>query len=98
MAKKQTIPPAAAMIIAAALAGTGVNAGDNERRSYIGKKVYGRKDTDYGKIAGEITATSHCRLEGCSAVRLHVRWPDGHRTYPCAKGCDVRPDGNFQII
>lgn len=94
MAKK--IPPAAAAIIAAALAGVGIPYAD--KRSYIGKRVYGRKGTDYAKISGEITAVSPCRLEGCSACRLHVRWPDGHRTYPCAKGCDVRKDGHLQIV
>lgn len=93
---KKAIPRAAADIIAAALAGVGLPThNDNE---YIGKRVYGRKGTDFAKIAGEITAVSRCRLEGCGAPRLHVRWPDGKRTYPCAKGCDVRKDGNLQII
>lgn len=95
MAKK-TIPPAAAKIIAAALTGIGIHPTD--KQTYIGKRVYGRKGTDFGKISGKITGVSSCRLEGCGAPRLHVRWPDGRYTYPCAKGCDVRKDGNFQII
>ena len=29
-----------------------------------------------------------CRLEGCGARRLIVRWPDGKRTEPCLRGCE----------
>lgn len=64
---------------------------------YVGKLVYGRKGTEFEKVAGTVTGTSDCRLEGCSGTRLHVKWPDGHRTYPCAKGCKDRPDGNLEI-
>lgn len=65
--------------------------------AYVGKKVYGRAGTDCADEAGEVTNTSVCTLEGCGGTRLHVRWPDGTRTYPCAKGCTVRPDGDLQI-
>lgn len=28
-----------------------------------------------------------CSLEGCTGVRMYVKWPDGKHTYPCSKGC-----------
>lgn len=67
---------------------------DNE---YVGKKVYGAADTVYAKICGTVTNVSLCSMEGCSATRLHVKWPDGHRTYPCAKACIVRKNGDLEI-
>jgi hypothetical protein len=70
---------------------TGKNPGDEE---YIGKKVYRRGGRG---SPGTVTNTSICRLEGCGGTRLHVKWPDGHRTYPCAKGCKDRADGSLQI-
>jgi hypothetical protein len=64
---------------------------------YVGKKVYGRHGSEFENVAGEITGTSLCRLEGCGGTRLHVKWPDGQRTYPCAKGCLVQADGSLRI-
>lgn len=64
---------------------------------YVGKKVYGRKGTAFAAVAGLVTGTSACRLEGCRGTRLHVKWPDGKRTYPCAKGCTTRDDGDLEI-
>jgi hypothetical protein len=64
---------------------------------YVGKKVYGRQGSDFENVAGEVTGTSLCRLEGCGGTRLHVKWPDGKRTYPCAKGCMVQFDGSLRI-
>jgi hypothetical protein len=60
---------------------------------YIVKKVFSRN----GKYAGVVTNTSRCTLDGCGGTRLHVKWPDGRRTYPCAKGCDALEDGSLQI-
>jgi hypothetical protein len=65
--------------------------------SYVGKKVYGRAGTSFSREAGEVTNTSICALDGCGGTRLHVRWPDGKRTYPCVKGCLVTEDGNLRI-
>lgn len=97
MAKaNKKIPKAAADIVAAALSNAGVPVRNNN--DYIGRKVYGRKSTSFARVAGTITATSVCNLEGCRGLRLHVRWPDGKRTRPCSKGCDFRKDGNLQII
>jgi hypothetical protein len=64
---------------------------------HVGKKVYGRHGSKLENVAGEITGTSLCRLEGCGGTRLHVKWPDGKRTYPCAKGCMVQADGSLRI-
>jgi hypothetical protein len=64
---------------------------------YVGKKVYGRQGSEFENVAGEVTGTSLCRLEGCGGTRLHVKWPDGKRTYPCAKGCMVQVDGSLRI-
>jgi hypothetical protein len=64
---------------------------------YVGKKVYGRQGSQFENVAGEITGTSLCRLEGCGGTRLHVKWPDGQRTYPCGKGCTVKADGSLRI-
>ena len=64
---------------------------------YVGKKVYGRKGTKFARVCGKVTNTSLCALEGCGGTRLHVKWPDGKRTYPCAKGCTVRDNGELEI-
>ncbi len=64
---------------------------------YINKKVYGRKGTKFAKVCGVITNTSICRLEGCGGARLHAKWPDGHRTYLCAKAVTTRKDGDLEI-
>jgi len=69
----------------------------DQDEAYVGKKVFGRKGTAYAKVFGTVTNVSLCPLEGCSATRLHVKWPDGHRTYPCAKGCKVRKNGDLEI-
>ena len=63
------------------------------RPDYVGTRIWSRG----GHVCGTVTGTSLCRLEGCAGTRLHVRWPDGRRTYPCAKGCSVRADGDLQI-
>lgn len=63
------------------------------RPDYVGTRIWSRE----GSACGVVTGTSICRLEGCGGTRLHVRWPDGHRTYPCAKGCCARADGDLQI-
>lgn len=65
--------------------------------AYVGKKVFGRKGTAFEKVSGTITGVSLCSLGGCSGTRLHVKWPDGKRTYPCAKGCKVRKNGDMEI-
>lgn len=40
-----------------------------------------------GSLEGVLTGSTHmCRLEGCSGIRISVKWPDGKHTYPCSKG------------
>lgn len=38
-----------------------------------------------GKTLGSVR---RCQLEGCSGVRVTVRWSDGTITYPCSKGLE----------
>jgi hypothetical protein len=62
-------------------------------RSYIGRRVYDRD----GRDCGVVRKVRRCRLDGCLGTGLLVRWPDGQRTWICAKGCRVRNDGVYQI-
>lgn len=40
-----------------------------------------------GKIRGVTTGGArHCQLEGCSGLRICVRWPKGNNTWPCSRG------------
>jgi len=48
-----------------------------------GVKVLSRGGTDEGVTTG---GSYRCRLEGCTGLRIAVRWKDGHMTYPCSKG------------
>ena len=52
----------------------------------MGMRVYGRKGTRFAKIFGVVVGSRDCNLESCRGLRLCVRWPDGHRTWPCSKG------------
>lgn len=65
--------------------------------AYVGKKVYGVAGTKFASVCGKVTNTSMCRMSGCSGCRLHILWPDGHRTYPCAKAVKGRDDGDLEI-
>lgn len=38
-----------------------------------------------------------CRLEGCGGRRYTVRWPDGRRTIPCARGMKQIDIDTWQI-
>lgn len=49
------------------------------------KYMLSRDGTERGEIRN--LRSRPCRLEGCTGVRIHVRWPDGKSTYPCSKGC-----------
>ena len=48
-------------------------------------KVVSRDGKDIGRGTG---ATHACTLEGCSGLRVTVRWADGRITHPCTKGMD----------
>lgn len=60
---------------------------------YKGKPILDRDGTTTGIATG---STRSCQLEGCMGIRVMVRWPDGHRTWPCSKGLLETP-GGFQI-
>ncbi len=47
-----------------------------------------------GKMDGKVVGSSRCQLEGCSGLRLHVRWRDGKLTKPCSKGMQHIPGVN----
>lgn len=58
------------------------------------QEVYEKMEKNYilsrdGKKKGEIKNLSsrRCTMEGCTGVRMHVKWTDGKSTYPCTKGC-----------
>jgi hypothetical protein len=58
-----------------------------------GTAVYSRD----GKLKGTTTgAQHHCKLHGCTGMRIAVRWPDGKHTFPCSKGI-VAKRGRWQI-
>ena len=57
------------------------------------KRVYARDGRKSGRIVG---GGDFCRLEGCTGVRISVRWPDGKLTRPCSKGLKRRKDGRSE--
>lgn len=59
-----------------------------------GTKVLNRDATHEGTTTG---GTRPCTMEGCTGIRIAVRWPDGKITYPCSKGLGSK-DGKYQII
>jgi hypothetical protein len=40
----------------------------------------------------------HCQLEGCSGIRIGIRWPDGQVTWPCTKGLIFLGNGEWQML
>lgn len=52
-----------------------------------------------GSMIGEIKNLNsrRCKLEGCTGVRIHVKWPNGRSTYPCSKGCKQIDADTLQI-
>lgn len=48
----------------------------------IPEKVFAR-DNEEGKPTG---GTRKCAMEGCTGLRVAVRWPKGNVTWPCTKG------------
>lgn len=39
-----------------------------------------------------------CSMEGCTGMRIHVKWEDGRHTYPCSKGCVQISVDSWRII
>lgn len=64
----------------------------------VGKKMYGRKGTEWAAVCGKVTGTKPCTMRCCGGTRVNILWPDGKRTYPCLIGCKQRPDGDWEIL
>lgn len=62
------------------------------------KSVIAKVYSSDGTVVGINTTTGYrCRMEGCTGMRITVKWPDGNVTRPCTKGMFTRPDGHRQI-
>lgn len=48
--------------------------------------IKSRDSKNYGVIVNH--SSRMCQMEGCTGMRMHVRWDDGSTTYPCSKGCE----------
>lgn len=64
---------------------------------YLDKRVYGR-DKEWARRPGTVIGTRPCRLGGCGQLCLIVKWPDGHKTYPCLDGMAKLQDGAYKIL
>lgn len=64
------------------------------------KEPYAKMLSRNGQMVGQILNmhSRPCTMEGCTGVRIHVKWPDGKSTYPCSKGCREISPGLLQII
>jgi len=59
--------------------------------------ILSRRDrTKFGVIVNR--AAYPCRMEGCTGMRMHVRWNNGSRSYPCSKGCECIASGLEKIM
>lgn len=60
-----------------------------------GVKVFPRTD----KFPGVTTGTfRRCQLEGCSGIRVGVKWGNNNITWPCSKSLELQPDSSFKIL
>jgi hypothetical protein len=59
-----------------------------------GTKVYNASGTKSGEATG---VNKRCSMDGCTGVRVGVRWNDKKLSWPCSKGLVERPDGASQI-
>lgn len=87
------MPRKTAIELAEAIAGKPVDA-----HAYIGKLVYPRKGSKLKKPGVVRNVTYGLYGDDREEPRLHVRWSDGRRTYPHAKGVGTRPDGSLEIL
>ena len=66
---------------------------------YDGIRVYPRDYQKTKESCGTATgSTRRCRLEGCTGIRVMVRWPNGKVTWPCTKGMVPGPHENSLVI
>ncbi len=59
-------------------------------------KVYSRDRKEFGFLTRGLPR--RCIMEGCSGVRLGVRWSDGKLTFPCTSGMKQFKNGNKIIL
>ena len=66
----------------------------------IPKIVLTRKTKGKRRQRGIPTGSGRiCNLEGCSGMRIGVRWPDGKLTFPCTDGMrSTKTDGVWEIV
>lgn len=60
-----------------------------------GIKVISADGKETGKTTGKFR---YCTMEGCTGIRIGVRWSDNKITYPCSAGVKYLEDGSMQII
>lgn len=66
-------------------------------RPVAGRTVFAQ-DSRGGRLQGRLTGGARvCPLEGCTGVRLGVRWPDGSLTWPCTKGMLRLANGDWEL-
>ena len=56
-------------------------------------RVINREGTETGEVVG----SRRCRMSGCRADCLCVKWPDGKRTWPCMRGMQQVNETTMQI-
>jgi hypothetical protein len=67
------------------------------RDTPAGTPVYSADGKERGLTTGGMRL---CSMEGCTGIRLDVKWPDGKRTRPCSKGlkdAEGKEPGALQI-
>lgn len=57
--------------------------------------VLSRDGSERGVPTGRVYP---CCLEGCSGLRIVVKWPDGKVTHPCSAGMKEVEKGVWKII
>jgi hypothetical protein len=58
------------------------------------KKVWNTQQTEYGTPTG---GTRRCQMEGCSGLRIAVRWTDSSLTWPCTRGMSALSEEEMKI-
>jgi hypothetical protein len=57
-------------------------------------KVISRDGKSIGKVTG---GERHCQMDGCTGMRIGVRWNDGKLTFPCTKGMSIVKQGGKEV-
>ena len=59
-----------------------------------GTKIWDSHGRRFGLATGSIR---QCKLEGCTGLRVYIKWPEGHMTMPCSKRLLEQADGSYRI-